>query len=89
MVVLSSFDHASPAHIRNLVRRLRRKAPALPVVIGLWNAEGPVLEALGRTARADHVVRDLREALRVALDTAHPPADAETAPARSAGGSAG
>jgi predicted PurR-regulated permease PerM len=70
MVVLSSLDHDSPAHLRNLVRRLRRKAPQMPIVVGLWDADPKLVDTLGKGVRVDHVVKDLREALRLALEMA-------------------
>jgi predicted PurR-regulated permease PerM len=70
LVVLSSLDHDSPAHLRNLVRRIRRKAPQLPIVVALWNADPKLVDAVEKGVRADHVVKDLRDALRLSLEVA-------------------
>ena len=59
LVCLSCLDASSPAHIRNLVRRVRRKSADVAIVLALWGAETSDAEALRKTSLADAVATDL------------------------------
>lgn len=79
MVCISYLDiTGNPAHLRYLLERLRRRAPGIPVLVGLWPVGEKVLSdaAVGREVGADAYVSSLREAveacLRVASAEANP-----------------
>jgi len=77
----------SGAHIRYLVRRLRRILPeGAMVLVGYWTDEGEAraVKALEATAEADAYATSLREAAELCLNAArgHAPAEGEKAPAR-------
>jgi predicted PurR-regulated permease PerM len=64
---------ASAAHVRYLVRRLRRILPAgATVLVGYWGGEGSAgsLKALQATAEADAYATTLREAALFAIEAA-------------------
>jgi predicted PurR-regulated permease PerM len=72
IVCLSYLDASSPAHMRYSVRRLRRKLPKAPIMLGCW-AEGigkETLEELRETAKADTVAGSLSEAMMICRTTA-------------------
>jgi predicted PurR-regulated permease PerM len=72
----------TPAHLRYLLKRLRKQVPDAPILVGLWPADDKILkdEALRRTIGADHYVASLRDGviccLKVATDKAKAPAPA-------------
>jgi hypothetical protein len=75
MVCISYLDiTGSPSHLRYLLERLRRRAPGISILVGLWPVGEKVLTdaALGREVGADAYVSSLRDAvdacLRVATD---------------------
>ena len=55
------FDHRSMAPVRYSVRRLRRKYPAIPVVVCLWGAAK--VKAMSESIGADATVSTLRAAV--------------------------
>lgn len=57
----------SPAHLRFLIKRLRQRAPGVPIVVGLWPEGEAVLSdaELQRATGADRYVGSLREAVEV------------------------
>jgi hypothetical protein len=66
MICVSYLDiRGNPSHLRYLLQRLRRRAPDIPILVGLWPADEEVLKrreiqtALG----ADYYVTSLREAV--------------------------
>ncbi len=63
----------SPSHLRYLVRRLRIRLPAQPLLIGLWPSEEAVLhdDRLRAAVGADHYTSSLREAVEACLDALH------------------
>jgi predicted PurR-regulated permease PerM len=72
---------ASAAHVRYLVRRLRRILPAgATVIVGYWGGEGSTasLKALQATAEADAYATTLREAALICIEAARGEAPAET-----------
>jgi len=62
----------TPAHLRFLLRRLRKQIPDVPVLVGLWPTDDKVLqdEALRRTLGADHYVSSLRDGVVCCLKVA-------------------
>ena len=82
MVCVSYLDIAgSPAHLRYLLQRLKRRLPGAPLLVGLWPAEEAVLtdRTLQSQLGADHYVTSLREAVEACLEEAGRPAE-EQAP---------
>jgi predicted PurR-regulated permease PerM len=69
----------TPAHLRYLMRRLRKQVPNVPIMVGLWPADDKVLqdEGLRRNLGADHYVSSLRDGvvccLKVATSTDRTP----------------
>jgi len=62
---------ASTAHIRYLVRRLRRILPHATVVIGFWGETAtPALKQLGEVAEADAYAASLHDAAEIIIDFA-------------------
>jgi AI-2E family transporter len=90
LVCLSYFSasaSANAAHIRYLVRRLRRILPqGATVLVGFWadDGGGAALKSLEATAEADAYATTLKEAARFCIDAArgHEPERGET-PAKS------
>jgi len=71
-----------PAHLRLLLRRLRARLPAAPLLVGLWPADEPMLadRELQREVGATHCVSTLGGAVTICVDSAHAGAPAvETA----------
>jgi hypothetical protein len=72
VAVISSVSlEGVPAHLRLLVRRLRRRLPGTPIVAGIWREDDPLVAdgALQKTAGADVIVTSLRGALEAAMPT--------------------
>lgn len=65
-----------PAHLRLLLRRLRTRLPAAPLLVGLWPADDPMLadRDLQREVGATHCVTTLGNAVTTCVDSAHAPA---------------
>jgi predicted PurR-regulated permease PerM len=88
LVCLSYFGaNANAAHVRYLVRRLRRILPqSATVLVGFWadDGGGGALKSLEATAEADAYATTLKEAARFCIDAArsHEPEKSET-PAKS------
>ncbi|WP_409564423.1 AI-2E family transporter [Methylobacterium sp. J-076] len=73
MVCISYLDiTGNPSHLRYLLERLKRRAPGVPIVVGLWPTGEKVLTdaALGREVGADAYVTSLREAVDACLKVA-------------------
>ena len=86
MVCISYLEiSGSPAHLRYLLRRLRRKLPKAPILVGLWPAEDAILtdETLRRSIGADYYVVSLRDAVKACIEAAHK-ASGSVAPRRAA-----
>ncbi|WP_267358770.1 MULTISPECIES: AI-2E family transporter [unclassified Methylobacterium] len=88
MVCISYLDiTGNPAHLRYLLERMRRRAPGVPVLVGLWPVGERVLTdaALGREVGADAYVSSLRDAVEACLREAdgsnHDPAVPSPRPA--------
>jgi DNA-binding response OmpR family regulator len=70
MVCISYLDiTGNPAHLRYLLERLKRRAPGIPVLVGLWPVGERVLTdaVVGREVGADAYVSSLREAVEACL----------------------
>jgi predicted PurR-regulated permease PerM len=79
MTCLSYVDTTATAHSRYLVRRLRRRAPRMKVVVGFWNRarERTQPTELASEIRADAVCTTLGQALEQIIAHLHlPPAKA-------------
>ncbi|WP_342111376.1 AI-2E family transporter [Methylobacterium sp. SI9] len=73
MVCISYLDiTGNPSHLRYLLERLKRRAPGIPILVGLWPVGEKVLTdaALGREVGADAYVSSLREAVDACLKVA-------------------
>ena len=74
MVCMSYLDIAgTPAHLRYLMQRMRRKLPkGTPILVGLWPAEEAVLtdERVRKLLGADHYATSLAEAVTTCLEAA-------------------
>jgi 16S rRNA G1207 methylase RsmC len=74
---------ANAAHVRYLVRRLRRILPdGATVLVGFWADEGggTAVKSLEATAEADAYVTSLKEAARFCIDAARGPEASEAPP---------
>ena len=70
----------APAHLRDMLRRLRQALPPVPVVVGLWPVDDAIHsdDSLRANVGADHYVTTLQDALDVCLKEAHaPPEEAQ------------
>jgi predicted PurR-regulated permease PerM len=66
MVCISYLEiSGTPAHLRYLLRRLKKQSPKTPILVGLWPAEDAVLksETMRATLGADYYVSSLRDAV--------------------------
>jgi predicted PurR-regulated permease PerM len=73
MVCVSYLDiTGNPSHLRYLLERLKRRAPGIPVLVGLWPVGEKVLTDadLGREVGANAYVSSLREAVDACLAVA-------------------
>jgi predicted PurR-regulated permease PerM len=83
LIVLSALDGESRAHLRNVCRRIRRRAPAIPLVVAAWGAPAGLAEAIKRECHADMVAVDLRGVVEKSANLAVSPVESakENAPA--------
>ncbi|MBM6594791.1 AI-2E family transporter [Microvirga pudoricolor] len=73
MICISYLEiSGTPAHLRYLLRRLRKRLPGVTILVGLWPAEEAILkdEALRAVVGADYYVTTLREAVVRSLEVA-------------------
>jgi predicted PurR-regulated permease PerM len=65
MACVSYLNEASVAHARYLVRRLRRKMPVTPIIVGFWTAalDDAAREKLLAKTKADFLATSLHEAV--------------------------
>ncbi|TNC14141.1 AI-2E family transporter [Methylobacterium terricola] len=71
MICISYLEiSGTPAHLRYLVQRLRRRAPEAQVLVGLWPADDAVLTDpdARATLGADHYAVSLREGVEACLE---------------------
>ena len=74
MVCISYLDiSGTPSHLRYLIRRMRRKLPHAPILVGLWPSDDEVLkeERVRAIIGADYYVTSLREAVSFCVEAAH------------------
>ena len=74
MICISYLDIGGiPAHVRYLLLRLRERLPDVPLLVGLWPAQDPMLKdsRLRQLLGADYYVSTLREAMEACLAEAH------------------
>jgi hypothetical protein len=77
MVCLSCLDTTSPAHIRYVIRRLRRRLPQASILLACWVAENEA-EGLQDAVKADALATTLRETVRLCMEAARPARSSET-----------
>lgn len=72
LVCLVYMDAGGPAHMRYVVRRLRRKLPNATIILGCWlkNIDPAALEQFRDSAKADLAAASLGEALKLSLRAA-------------------
>ena len=74
MVCISYLNiSGTPSHLRYLIRRMRRKLPHAPILVGLWPSDDEVLkeERVRAIIGADYYVTSLREAVSFCVEAAH------------------
>lgn len=74
MVCISYLDISGvPSHLRYLIRRLRRKLPHAPILVGLWPSDDEVLkeERARAIIGADYYATSLHEAVAFCVEAAH------------------
>lgn len=87
MICVSYLEiEGTPAHLRSLVRRLRRRAPGAVMLVGIWPINHVVFGDGGERTMipTDHFTRSLKESVETCLMEAAK-AGAEPEPARQAG----
>ena len=70
MVCLSYLDTTSPAHMRYMIRRARRKWPDARILAGCWLADGNAASSLAATLKPDDLAFTLGEAVKSCLAAA-------------------
>nr|WP_245524392.1 AI-2E family transporter [Methylobacterium nonmethylotrophicum] len=86
MICISYLEiSGTPAHLRYLVQRVRRRAPEAQILVGLWPADDAVLTDPGarESIGADHYAVSLREGVEACLEAVREVPTAEPAPAGS------
>ncbi|KMO31020.1 membrane protein [Methylobacterium variabile] len=71
MICISYLEiSGTPAHLRYLVQRVRRRAPKAQILVGLWPTDDAVLSDPGARASlgADHYAVSLREGIEACLE---------------------
>ena len=74
MVCISYLDiSGAPSHLRYLIRRLKRRLPHAPILVGLWPSDDEVLkeERVRAIIGADYYAKSLREAVAYCIEAAH------------------
>ena len=69
-IALSYMGQTSPAHVRQTIKKLRRKAPNAAVAICAWSATADEAAGLGATVDASKILRSLHDAAKDALTAA-------------------
>jgi hypothetical protein len=69
MVCLSYLDTTSPAHMRYMIRRARRKWPDARILLGCWRADGNAA-SLAATLKPDDMALTLRDAVKSCIAAA-------------------
>ena len=86
VILISATPPTATTHARSVVRRLRRQFPEIPLVVGLWNAQGDLKKVTERIGggKSTRVVRTLangQEQIRLLIERLLPPTAGETRPA--------
>ena len=87
VVCISATPPAAVMHARHLCRIVRGRFPRVPVVVGLWNAEGDLSKAIARIGggAATHVLTTLADAeqrVRLLIQPLLPPPQRAAVPER-------
>lgn len=85
VVCISATPPAAVMHARHLCKQVRRRFPEVPVVVGLWNAEGDLSKVKTRIGgvATTHVVATLAEAqeqVRLLIQPLLPPPEKQAQP---------
>jgi predicted PurR-regulated permease PerM len=82
VVCLVYLDASGPAHMRYVVRRLRRKLPKATIILGCWinDIDSAALELLRESAKADLVAANLGEAVKLCIEATGVEAERQAAP---------
>jgi hypothetical protein len=73
IVYVSYLDASSPAHMRYMIRRLRRRLPDAIVILACWTRDSDA-EAVSDTIKSDGCVTTLRRAVELGVNYARVPA---------------
>jgi predicted PurR-regulated permease PerM len=87
LACLSYLDAGSPAHIRYLIRRVRRRLPRAHMLLACWKANADVA-SLRDATKPDALATTLRDAVKLCLDAAMAGKASRTAVARPPGADA-
>ena len=85
MICISYLDlNSNPAALHYLVRRLKARAPQVPILVGLWPIDDKILKDERRRAvvGAQHYTTSLREAVETCVAVAHQEAEETRGPDR-------
>lgn len=85
MICISYLDlNSNPAALHYLVRRLKARAPHVPILVGLWPIDDKILkdERMRAVVGADHYTTSLREAVETCVAVAHQEAEETRGPDR-------
>jgi hypothetical protein len=66
---LSLFDVSSPAQMRFIIRRLRRKLPSAKIILACWMAEAES-DSLAGAVKADALTTTMRNTVKLCLQEA-------------------
>ena len=86
VICISATPPTATTHARSVVRRLRRQFPEIPLVVGLWNAQGDLNKATdriggGKSTRVVPTLADGQEQIRLFIERLLPRTAGETRPA--------
>ncbi len=87
MICVSYLElNSNPAALHYLVRRIKTRAPDIPVLVGLWPADATILndDRMRAVVGADHYAVSLREAVETCVAVAHRKADERHSPGKQA-----
>jgi predicted PurR-regulated permease PerM len=79
LICLCYLEDVSPAQVRYAIRRIRRRAPNVPILVALFSGTER-LDAARNSEDADFVERSLRDVVDRVLDIASKPATAPSEP---------
>ncbi len=85
-IFISATPPTATIHARSVVRRLRRQFPEMPLVVGLWNAQGDLDKAKdriggGKSTWVVPTLKDGQEQIRLLIRRLSPRAAGKTLPA--------